>query len=118
MNILSLTWLLATGGQPDELEKFALQFVTHPSLLFTDTAEPSASHIYTLASEKQCRLNFNLVCKHSPISTATTHIGSSYACIGGQRRFGLILINVSANKKQFLSVTPNQSYHCFALSSL
>ncbi len=32
--------------------------------------------------------------------------------------FGLVLVNVSANKKQFRSATPNQSYHCFALSSL
>ncbi len=30
---------------------------------------------------------------HCPISTATTHIGSSCACSGGQNRFGLVLVH-------------------------
>ena len=31
--------------------------------------------------------------KHCPISTATTHIGSSCACNGGQSHFCLVLVN-------------------------
>ncbi len=64
---------------------------------------------------------FSFSCSHCPISTANTHIGSSCADSGGQVGFGLILVNVvnvSANQKQFRSTTPNQSHHCFALSSL
>ncbi len=55
---------------------------------------------------------------HCPMRTATTHIGHSCACSGGQSLFGLILVNISANQKQFRSATPSQSYQCFALSSL
>ncbi len=32
--------------------------------------------------------------------------------------FGLVLLNGLANQNQFRSATLNQSYHCFALSSL
>ena len=64
-----------------------------------------------------CRLSQLLYEISFPMSTATTHIGSSCACSGGQSRFGLGLVNDSTNQKQFRSATPKQSYHCFALSS-
>ena len=38
--------------------------------------------------------------------------------VAAKDAFGLVLVNGLANKKQFRSASPNQSYHSFALSSL
>ena len=38
---------------------------------------------------------------HRAIRTATTHVGSSCACSGGQSRFSLVLVMISGNQKQF-----------------
>ncbi len=53
------------------------------------------------------------------MTTATIHIGSRCACSGGESIFwSRFVVNGLANETQYRSATPNQSYHCFALSSL
>ncbi len=37
--------------------------------------------------------------EHCPMSTATTHTGSSCACSGGQSRFGLVLVTAIGQSK-------------------
>ncbi len=38
---------------------------------------------------------------YCPISTATTHVGSSCACSGGQSHFGLVLVTSLGQSKAF-----------------
>ena len=61
---------------------------------------------------------FIFLCNHCSISTATTHIGSSCSCSGGQSRFCLVLVDGFGQSKQFQAAIQNQSYQCFALLSL
>ncbi len=54
MNI-RLAGLLTNGKQPDLFIDFALHFVTHPSLLITDTIELSVVHMiaYIVSSSQR-----------------------------------------------------------------
>ncbi len=56
-----------------------------------------------------------------PMSTATNHIGSNVACSGGQRRFGLVLVDGLGQSKAVPVSYPKPIIplldYCFALSS-